>query len=86
MSEWIFVIKSLAITAALLVLMQVKIGGHSIETYSEYYLTRSTASIYVQSVAAGGALALKNLAFSLKSSISGTVDSYRQGANAQAQK
>jgi hypothetical protein len=86
MSELMFVIKSLVITAVLLVLMQVKIGHHSIEAYSEYYLTRSSASVYVQSVAAGGALALKNLAMSLKSAVTGTVDSYRQGSSAQAGK
>jgi hypothetical protein len=84
MSELMFVFKSFVITVVLLVAMQVKVGSHSIEAYTQYYLTKSSASIYVQSVAAGGALALKNLAVSLKNGVTGTVDSYRQGASAQA--
>lgn len=83
MSELIFVLKSLVITAALIVAMQVKVGNHSLEAYSNWWLKKSTVSLYVQSVAAGGALALKDLFFSVKKGVAGTVDSYREGANAQ---
>jgi hypothetical protein len=86
MSELIFVIKSLVITVVLVILMQVKVGNASIEDYSQHWLTRSSVSIYIQSVAAGGALALRNLAMSVKRAATGTVSSYRQGANAQAGK
>ena len=84
MSEFMFVVKSLILTLVLVVFMQVKVGDGSLESYSQWWLQKSSVSIYVQSVAAGGALALKNLFFSVKSGVTGTVDSYRQGSKAQA--
>lgn len=84
MSELIFVLKSLIITVVLIVAMQVKIGNSSLESYSQWWIQKSSVSIYVQSVAAGGAMALKNLFSSVKSGVVGTVDSYRQGSKAQA--
>jgi ABC-type sulfate transport system permease component len=83
MSELFFVLKSFLLTVILVVAMQVKVGNYSLEQYSQWWLQKSSVSTYVQSVAAGGALALKNLFFSVKSSVTGTVDSYRQGAKAQ---
>lgn len=84
MSEFIFVVKSLILTVLLVVFMQVKVGNSSLEGYSQAWLQRSSVSIYIQSVAAGGALALKNLFFSVKNGVTGTVDSYRQGSKDQA--
>jgi hypothetical protein len=84
MSELIFVVKSLVITFLLTVLMQVKVGNSSLEQQSQWMLQRSPASIYVQTVAAGGALALRNLFFSVKNGVTGSVDSYRHGSHAQA--
>lgn len=79
-----FVLKSLILTMALVVFMQIKVGSSTIESYSQRWLQKSTASVYIQSVAAGGALALKNLFYSVKSGVTGTVQSYREGAEAQA--
>lgn len=84
MTELMFVIKSLIFTVAITVLMQVKVGRSSLEQQSQWFLQKSEASLYVQSVAAGGALALKNLFYSVKSGVMGTADSFRQGSKAQA--
>jgi ABC-type sulfate transport system permease component len=84
MSELMFVLKSFIITVVLIVALQVKVGNSSLESYSQWWLQKSSVSIYIQSVAAGGALALKNLVFGVKSTIVGTVDSYHQGSKAQA--
>jgi hypothetical protein len=84
MSELMFVIKSLVITAVLTMFMQVRVGNSSLEQQSQWFLQRSPASVYVQSVAAGGALALRNLFTSVKNGVTGSVDSYRQGSKAQA--
>lgn len=84
MSELIFVVKSLVLTVVLVVFMQVKVGNASLEAYSQNWLQKSTVSVYLQSVAAGGALALKNLFYSVKGGVTGTVESYREGSKAQA--
>lgn len=84
MSELIFVIKSFIITVLLVVAMQVRVGNASLEAYSQWWLQKSSVSIYVQTVAAGGALALKNLYYNIKGGVVGTVDSYRQRSKAQA--
>jgi hypothetical protein len=81
MSEFMFVLKSFLITVVLIVLMQVKIGTHSAEAYAQNWLTRSSASLYVQSVAAGGAMALRGLALNIKRSLMG---SHIQSAPAEA--
>ncbi|MBK9322122.1 MAG: hypothetical protein IPM97_04045 [Bdellovibrionaceae bacterium] len=72
MSEFFFVIKSLIITALLTILMQVKVGPSSLEQQAQAFLQKSSTAVYVQSVAAGGALALKKLYYSVKSSIVST--------------
>ena len=56
MEELKFVLKCFLFTALLVVLMQVKVGGASIEAYSFHWLRKSTVSQYIQSVAAGGAM------------------------------
>ena len=83
MSEFFFVMKSLVLAVLIVVFMQAKVGDSSLEGYSQAWLQRSSVSIYIQSVAAGGALALKNLFFSVKSGVTGTVESYRQGSKGQ---
>lgn len=79
-----FVLKSFIITVVLIVAMQVKVGNSSLESTAQWWLQKSSVSIYIQSVAAGGALALKNFTTGVKSTVVGTVDSYRQGSKAQA--
>lgn len=86
MSEFVFVIKSLILTALLTVLMQVKVGSTSLENQAQWFLQKSSTSVYVQSVAAGGALALKKLYYSVKGGVVGTVENYRQSTGAQAGK
>jgi len=84
MSELTFVIKSFVLTVLIVVLLQMKVGSATLESSSQRWLQKSSVSVYIQSVAAGGALALKNLYYSAKSGITGTARSYRQGAEVQA--
>ena len=84
MSELMFVLKSLIITAVITVAMQVRIGNSSLEQQSQWFLQRSPVSIYVQSVAAGGAMAIRNLYGNVKNGVTGSLDSYHQGSKAQA--
>lgn len=84
MEELKFVLKCFACTALLIVLMQVKVGGVSVETHSFRWLRTSTVSQYIQSTAAGGAMALRNLGFSLKEGIASTVEGFQEGAHEKA--
>lgn len=84
MDELKFVMKCLLLTMILVVLMQVKVGASSIETYSFQWLRTSSTSQYLQSVAAGGAMALRNLGETIKQGVSSTVDGYREGSHQKA--
>ncbi len=84
MEELKFVLKCFCFTALLIVLMQVKVGGASIETHSFRWLQRSTVSQYIQSAAAGGAMALRNLGQTLKDGVASTVDGFQEGAHEKA--
>lgn len=84
MEELKFVLKCFFFTALLVVMMQVKVGGASIEQHSFRWLQKSTVSQYVQSAAAGGAMALRNLAGSLKDGVASSVDGFREGASEKA--
>lgn len=80
MSEFFFVLKCMLFTVLLVFVMQIKIGGTSLEDYSQWWLKKSSVSIYLQSVAAGGVLAVRNLTKTVKDSVSGTYDSYHQSS------
>lgn len=84
MEELKFVLKCFCFTALLIVLMQVKVGGASIENHSFRWLQSSTVSQYIQSVAAGGAMALRSLGGSLKDGVAHTVDGFQEGAHEKA--
>ncbi|MNJ93529.1 hypothetical protein D3C87_112110 [compost metagenome] len=84
MEELKFVLKCFLFTALLVVMMQVKVGGTSLEQHSYRWLQRSTVSQYIQSVAAGGAMALRNLSYSVKDGVASTVDGFREGASEKA--
>lgn len=84
MSEALFVLKCLAFTAVLVIFMQLKVGGASIEKHTYGWLQHSTVSQYVQSVAAGGAMAIRNLGSSVKSAATTTAHSFNEGAAEQA--
>lgn len=84
MEELKFVVKSFVFTMLLVVLMQVKVGGYSIEAHSFHWLRKSTISQYIQSAAAGGAMALRNLGRTVKDGVASTVDGYQEGAHEKA--
>ena len=60
MSEIFFVIKSFIISGLLVLAMQVRVGSTTIEESVDAGFRSSPFSMWVQSVAQGGALALKN--------------------------
>lgn len=84
MSEFVFAMKCLLSTIAIVVMMQLKISGVSMEDRAFHWFRKSSVSLYVQSVAAGGVAAVKNLAGSVKDGIAGTTDSFKEGAEEQA--
>ncbi|WII73899.1 hypothetical protein QJS83_08425 [Bdellovibrio sp. 22V] len=84
MEELKFVVKCLCFTMLLVVLMQVKVSGGSIEAHTFQFLRRSTVSQYIQSAAAGGAMALRNLGGALKDGVASTVDGFQEGAHEKA--
>ncbi|WP_374076730.1 hypothetical protein [Bdellovibrio bacteriovorus] len=84
MEELKFVLKCFACTALLIVLMQVKVGGASIENHSFRWLQNSMVSQYIQSAAAGGAMALRNLGRSVKDGVASAVDGFQEGAHEKA--
>ncbi|NUN06434.1 MAG: hypothetical protein HUU57_11805 [Bdellovibrio sp.] len=83
MEELKFVTKCLLFSALLIVLMQVKIGGVSVESHSFHWLRTSTVSQYIQSAAAGGAIALRNLGESVQEAASHTLNGFQEGAHEQ---
>ncbi len=84
MEELKFVLKTFAFTCLLIVLMQVKVGGASIESHSFRWLQHSTVSQWIQSAAAGGAMAIKNLSGHVKDGVVSTVDGFQEGAHEKA--
>lgn len=84
MEELKFVVKCLVFTMLLVVLMQVKVGGYSIEAHSFHWLRKSTISQYIQGAAAGGAMALRNLGRTVKDGVASTVDGFQEGAHEKA--
>ncbi len=83
MNELFFVLKCLVFTAVVVIFMQLKVGGTTIEGRTYRWLQRSGVSVYLQSVAAGGALAIKNLSVAVKDGVVGTVDDFQHGASEQ---
>ncbi|UXR65644.1 hypothetical protein EZJ49_05180 [Bdellovibrio bacteriovorus] len=84
MEELKFVTKCLAFTSLMVVLMQVKVGGASVESHTFRWLQGSTVSQYIQSAAAGGAMALRNLGRGLGDGVASTVDGFQEGAHEKA--
>ncbi len=62
MTEIFSAFKSLFMAAILIMAMQIKIGGKTIESICFNWLHNSKIAAYLQDVADGGALALRNLA------------------------
>lgn len=86
MSELMFILKCLVLTAALTILMQVKVGPSSLEQQAHWYLQKSSVSIYIQSVASGGALAAQNLYVMATRKFRAVTDSYNQQNSTRAEK
>lgn len=71
MNEAVFVLKCLAITAAIVLFSQTNLGGLTIENHVDGALRTSKASVWIQSAAAGGALVISNAARSVKETVTG---------------
>ncbi len=84
MSELFYSFKCLFFTVVLVIAMQLKIDGRTIENVSYEWMRYSKVSIYIQSVAAGGVLAIKNLTTKVKDGVAGSVNNYHEGTEAQA--
>jgi hypothetical protein len=83
MSEFMFVVKCFVFTAILVVMMQLRVGGSTIEAHSFHWLRRSSVSQYIQSVAAGGAMAIRSAGNSVRDAASEPVNGFKQGASEQ---
>ncbi len=79
-----FVLKCTLFTMLLIVFMQVKMGNRTVESYAVHWLKTSPTSQYLQSAAAGGAMALRNLARSAGEAAQSTVDGFNEGAHQKA--
>jgi len=79
-----FVLKCFFFTALLVVLMQIKVGGNTVENHSFRWLQKSGVSQYIQSVAAGGAMALRQGFTSTKHMVTNMVDGFHQGSEEKA--
>lgn len=84
MEELRFVVKCLMFTMLLVVLMQVKMGGSTIEARTFSWLRTSSVSQYIQAAAAGGAMALRSLGSTVKDGVANTIDGFEQGAHEKA--
>jgi len=62
MPEVMFVLKSLVIAVVVMMGLQVKVGNTSIEQQAHQWIQTSSVGTYLQSVAAGAALAIRNAA------------------------
>lgn len=84
MGELKFSLKVLLSAMLLTVLMQIKVGSQKIEQTVTHFLKNSAASEFVQSAAAGGALALRNMTKSVQSGAKNTLDGFKEGAEKKA--
>lgn len=83
MAELSYVLKCLLMTAVITIFLQIKFQGQSFESRAEYALKKSSVSVYLQSVAVGGAFAARNMVVSLQQMIKGTASSFNEGSDAQ---
>lgn len=84
MSEILFVVKTLLITAAVTMLMQVRWGGSSLEDRATHWLQGSATAEWVQGAASGGALAITHFARRMKDAV--TDASSSEGNEARVQR
>ena len=84
MEELKFVLKSLVFTMILVMMMQIRLGSATIESHTFRWLRHSTVSQYIQSAAAGGAMALRRFGGSLQENVSSTWSGFQEGAHEKA--
>ncbi|MBX2987988.1 MAG: hypothetical protein KF802_08820 [Bdellovibrionaceae bacterium] len=69
MGELVFVLRCLALTAAIVTFSQLQVRGESIEDHVDQAFRASKAAQWVQSAATGGALAIQNAFNSVKNGV-----------------
>lgn len=79
-----FTLKVLISAMLITMLMQIKVGNQRIEQRLSGFLKHSPASEFVQSAAAGGALALRNMFQSVQSGAKNTLEGFQEGAENKA--
>lgn len=84
MTEVKFVLKCFLVTCLLVVAMQIRVGGRTIESHTFRWLRYSPVSKYIQGVAAGGVMALKRATNSVGDGLSNTIDGFQEGQQDQA--
>ena len=86
MGEIKYVLKCLLFTIVILLALQIKVGNRTLESIGSQWMRDSQAGIYLQNVGAGGALALKNLATTIKEEAKELGSSLSESINAKAEK
>ena len=81
MSELLFTLKTFVFAAILVALMQIRVSGQTIESKAEQWLETSKVAHYLQSSAAGGVLAVKDLYRSVVGSWTGSSKSHQVKAS-----
>jgi|GEM_PF-1284122 len=79
MSELSGVLKNFAFACVLVLLMQIKVGGRSIESRAEAWLQTSSTALVLQDVAAGAAKALWNFSKSLRDGAEKAAEGFSEG-------
>lgn len=85
MDEIKIIFKNFVITAIIVLLLQVHVAGLTIENRVENFLQKSGVAVYVQGIAAGGALAISNFSASIKQGVMSSWEGFRQGSEQQEQ-
>lgn len=83
MSEFFYVLKVFILTAAVTMLLQMRVGGSTLEARTDRFLTRSDVALWLQSAASGGAQGLTNLSRRVKDTITSKSDSFNEEAREQ---
>ncbi len=72
MNEVLFTLRTLILAGLIVTLMQIRVAGTTVEAKAEQWLETSKVAHYVQSTAAGGVLAAKDLYQSILGSWTGS--------------
>lgn len=83
MDEIFFCLKSFFISGLIIIALQIKISGTTLEERTEILLRDSKVARYLQESAAGGALAIHGFYLSIKEGLTGTPRQYQHGVQEQ---